>query len=296
MARIAFIGVGNMGGPMARNLLKAQHAVTAYDPVDTALAEIVESGASRAASAAAAVKGAEAVVTMVPAGPEVREVYLGAGEVLAAVEPGTLLIDCSTIDVATARDVAAAAAAQGLEMVDAPVSGGTGGAVAGTLTFMVGGPEAAFEKARPILEHMGARIVHCGAAGNGQAAKACNNMMLAINMLGVAEGFTLADNLGLDRQTLFDVVANSSGQSWAVTNYCPVPGPVPASPANNGFQPGFTADMMVKDLRLARDAAMKSGTGTPMGALAEALMALHVAGGNGARDFSSIIEMVRAGR
>ena len=295
MARIAFIGVGNMGGPMARNLLKAQHAVTAYDPVDTALAEIVESGASRAASAAAAVKGAEAVVTMVPAGPEVREVYLGAGEVLAAVEPGTLLIDCSTIDVATARDVAAAAAAQGLEMVDAPVSGGTGGAVAGTLTFMVGGPEAAFEKARPILEHMGARIVHCGAAGNGQAAKACNNMMLAINMLGVAEGFTLADNLGLDRQILFDVVANSSGQSWAVTNYCPVPGPVPASPANNGFQPGFTADMMVKDLRLARDAAMKSGTGTPMGALAEALMALHVAGGNGARDFSSIIETIRAG-
>ena len=296
MARIAFIGVGNMGGPMARNLLKAQHAVTAYDPVDAALAEIVEAGASRAASAAAAVKGAEGVVTMVPAGPEVHEVYLGAGEVLAAVEPGTLLIDCSTIDVATARDVAAAAAAQGLEMVDAPVSGGTGGAVAGTLTFMVGGPEEAFEKARPILEHMGARIVHCGAAGNGQAAKACNNMMLAINMLGVAEGFTLADNLGLDRQTLFDVVANSSGQSWAVSNYCPVPGPVPASPANNGFQPGFTADMMVKDLRLARDAAMKNGTGTPMGALAEALMALHVAGGNGARDFSSIIEMVRAGR
>ena len=295
MARIAFIGVGNMGGPMARNLLKAQHAVTAYDPVEPALADIVEAGASRAASAAAAVKGAEAVVTMVPAGPEVREVYLGAGEVLAAVEPGTLVIDCSTIDVATARDVAAAAAARGLEMVDAPVSGGTGGAVAGTLTFMVGGPEEAFGKARPILEHMGARIVHCGPAGNGQAAKACNNMMLAINMLGVAEGFTLADNLGLDRQILFDVVANSSGQSWAVSNYCPVPGPVPASPANNGFQPGFTADMMVKDLRLARDAAMKSGTGTPMGALAEALMALHVAGGNGARDFSSIIETIRAG-
>ena len=293
MARIAFIGVGNMGGPMARNLMTAQHAVTAFDPVEAALADIVEAGAARASSAAAAVKGAEAVVTMVPAGPEVRDVYLGGGEVLEAVDPGTLLIECSTIDVATARDVAAEAAARGFEMVDAPVSGGTGGAVAGTLTFMVGGPDAAFEKAKPILEHMGARIVHCGPAGNGQAAKVCNNMMLAISMLGVCEGFTLADNLGLDRQTLFDVVANSSGQSWAVTSYCPVPGPVPASPANNGFQPGFTADMMVKDLRLARDAAMKSGTGTPMGALAEALMALHVAGGNGPRDFSSIIEMVR---
>lgn len=293
MARIAFIGVGNMGGPMARNLMMAQHAVTAFDPVEAALADIVEAGATRAASAAAAVKGAEAVVTMVPAGPEVRDVYLGGGEVLEAVDPGTLLIDCSTIDVATAREVAGEAAARGFEMVDAPVSGGTGGAVAGTLTFMVGGPDAAFEKAKPILEHMGARIVHCGPAGNGQAAKVCNNMMLAISMLGVCEGFTLADNLGLDRQTLFDVVANSSGQSWAVTSYCPVPGPVPASPANNGFQPGFTADMMVKDLRLARDAAMKSGTGTPMGALAEALMALHVAGGNGPRDFSSIIEMVR---
>ena len=294
MARIAFIGVGNMGGPMARNLMTAQHAVTAFDPVDAALDAVVEAGAARAASAAAAVKGAEAVVTMVPAGPEVRDVYLGGGEVLEAVDPGTLLIDCSTIDVATARDVAEEAAARGFEMVDAPVSGGTGGAIAGTLTFMVGGPDAAFDKARPILEHMGARIVHCGPAGNGQAAKVCNNMMLAVSMLGVCEGFTLADNLGLDRQTLFDVVANSSGQSWAVTSYCPVPGPVPASPANNGFQPGFTADMMVKDLRLARDAAMKSGTGTPMGALAEALMALHVAGGNGPRDFSSIIETIRA--
>ncbi|MDE0407171.1 MAG: 3-hydroxyisobutyrate dehydrogenase [Alphaproteobacteria bacterium] len=295
MARIAFIGVGNMGGPMARNLMTAQHAVTAFDPVEAALDAVVEAGAARAASAAAAVRGAEAVVTMVPAGPEVRDVYLGGGEVLEAVDPGTLLIDCSTIDVATARDVAQEAAARGFEMVDAPVSGGTGGAIAGTLTFMVGGPDAAFGKARPILEHMGARIVHCGPAGNGQAAKVCNNMMLAISMLGVCEGFTLADNLGLDRQTLFDVVANSSGQSWAVTSYCPVPGPVPASPANNGFQPGFTADMMVKDLRLARDAAMKSGTGTPMGALAEALMALHVAGGNGRRDFSSIIETIRAG-
>ncbi|MCY3753873.1 MAG: 3-hydroxyisobutyrate dehydrogenase [Alphaproteobacteria bacterium] len=295
MARIAFIGVGNMGGPMARNLMTAQHAVTAFDPVEAALDAVVEAGAARAASAAAAVRGAEAVVTMVPAGPEVRDVYLGGGKVLEAVDPGTLLIDCSTIDVATARDVAEEAAARGFEMVDAPVSGGTGGAIAGTLTFMVGGPDAAFGKARPILEHMGARIVHCGPAGNGQAAKVCNNMMLAISMLGVCEGFTLADNLGLDRQTLFDVVANSSGQSWAVTSYCPVPGPVPASPANNGFQPGFTADMMVKDLRLARDAAMKSGTGTPMGALAEALMALHVAGGNGPRDFSSIIETIRAG-
>ncbi len=294
MARIGFIGVGNMGGPMARNLMKAQHTVTAFDPVDTALAAIVEAGAVQATSAAAAVEGADAVVTMVPAGPHVREIYLGASGIIAAAAPETLLMDCSTIDVTTARNVAGAAAEQGLDMVDAPVSGGTGGAIAGTLTFMVGGSEAAFAKARPILEHMGARIVHCGPAGNGQAAKVCNNMMLAINMLGVVEGFTLADNLGLDRQVLFDVVANSSGQSWAVSSYCPVPGPVPASPANNGFQPGFTADMMVKDLRLARDAAMKSGTGTPMGALAEALMALHVSAGNGPRDFSSIIETIRA--
>ncbi|MCY4231979.1 MAG: 3-hydroxyisobutyrate dehydrogenase [Alphaproteobacteria bacterium] len=295
MARIGFIGVGNMGGPMARNLMKAQHTVTAFDPLDTALAAIVEAGAVQATSAAAAVEGADAVVTMVPAGPHVREIYLGAGGIIAAAAPETLLMDCSTIDVTTARNVAGAAAERGLDMVDAPVSGGTGGAIAGTLTFMVGGSEAAFAKARPILEHMGARIVHCGPAGNGQAAKVCNNMMLAINMLGVVEGFTLADNLGLDRQVLFDVVANSSGQSWAVSSYCPVPGPVPASPANNGFQPGFTADMMVKDLRLARDAAMKSGTGTPMGALAEALMALHVSAGNGPRDFSSIIETIRAG-
>ena len=294
MARIGFVGLGNMGGPMVRNLLKAQHGVSAFDLSPSALEAAVGAGAAGAASAAEAVRDVDAVVTMVPAGPHVRDVYLGAGGVLDAVRPGTLLIDCSTIDVATAREVAAAAESRGFDMVDAPVSGGTGGAEAATLTFMVGGSEAAFARARPVLEHMGKTLVHCGGPGNGQAAKLCNNMMLAINMLGVSEGFTLADNLGLDRDKLFEVAAHSSGQSWALTSYCPVPGPVPTSPANRDFAPGFTADMMVKDLRLAKDAAVTSETATPMGALAEALFALLVNKGHGASDFSAVIRMIRA--
>ncbi|MGE0425620.1 MAG: 3-hydroxyisobutyrate dehydrogenase [Reyranellaceae bacterium] len=290
MAKIAFIGLGNMGGPMAANLLKAQHQVAAFDLSAKALDGAVASGASRAASIAEAVKGAEVVITMLPAGKHVREVY--EGSVLAAAAKGTLLIDCSTIDVDSARHVAAAAAKAGLDMIDAPVSGGVGGAAAGTLTFMVGGPDAAFARARPILERMGKNIVHAGASGNGQAAKICNNMMLGITMIGTCEAFMMAKRLGLGAQKLFDIASTASGQSWALTSYCPVPGPVPASPANRDYAAGFTAAMMLKDLMLAQDAARSAGASTPMGATAAQLFNLFVGAGSGAVDFSGIIRMI----
>ncbi|MCW5747113.1 MAG: 3-hydroxyisobutyrate dehydrogenase [Alphaproteobacteria bacterium] len=290
MARIAFIGLGNMGGPMAANLVKAQHQVAAYDLSDKALAAAVENGAHKAASIADAVKGAEVVITMLPAGKHVREVY--EGTVIGAAGRGTLLIDCSTIDVESARVVAAAAAKAGLDMLDAPVSGGTGGAMAGTLTFMCGGSDTAFARARPILEKMGKNIVHAGGIGNGQAAKICNNMMLGISMLGVSEAFMLAKRLGLDAQKLFDVASTSSGQCWALTTYCPVPGPVPTSPANRDYQAGFTAAMMLKDLMLAQEAARAAGATTPLGAEAAQLFSLFVNGGRGAQDFSGIIRMI----
>jgi 3-hydroxyisobutyrate dehydrogenase len=290
MAKIAFIGLGNMGGPMAANLAKAQHHVTAFDLSDAAVKAAVDKGAHRAASAAEAVKGAEIVVTMLPAGKHVRSVY--ETDVLPNVGKGVLLIDCSTIDVDSARHVAALAQKAGLDMVDAPVSGGVGGATAGTLTFMVGGPEAGFAKAKPILEKMGKNIVHTGASGAGQAVKICNNMMLAISMIGVSEAFMLAKRLGLDFQKLFDVASTSSGQSWALTNYCPVPGPVPASPANRDYQPGFTAAMMLKDLMLAQQAANAAGASTPLGAEAAQLFNMFVNSGNAAKDFSGIIKML----
>ena len=290
MAKIAFIGLGNMGGPMAANLLKAQHRVAAFDLSAKALDAAVASGAARAASIAEAVKGAEVVITMLPAGKHVREVY--EGSVLGAAAKGALLIDCSTIDVDSARHVAAAAAKAGLDMVDAPVSGGVGGAAAGTLTFMVGGPDAAFARARPILEKMGKNIVHAGASGNGQAAKICNNMMLGITMIGTCEAFMMAKRLGLDAQKLFDIASTASGQSWALTSYCPVPGPVPTSPANRDYAAGFTAAMMLKDLMLAQDAARSAGASTPMGATAAQLFNLFVGAGSGAADFSGIIRMI----
>ncbi len=290
MAKIAFIGLGNMGGPMAANLLKAQHQVAAFDLSAKALDAAVASGASRAANIAEAVKGAEVVITMLPAGKHVREVY--EGSVLAAAATGALLIDCSTIDVDSARHVAAAAAKAGLDMVDAPVSGGVGGAAAGTLTFMVGGPDAAFARAKPILEKMGRNIVHAGASGNGQAAKICNNMMLGITMIGTCEAFMMAKRLGLDAQKLFDIASTASGQSWALTSYCPVPGPVPTSPANRDYAAGFTAAMMLKDLMLAQDAARSAGAATPMGATAAQLFNLFVGAGSGAVDFSGIIRMI----
>jgi 3-hydroxyisobutyrate dehydrogenase len=290
MAKIAFIGLGNMGGPMAANLVKGQHQVVAFDLSADAVKTAVEKGAKQAASAAEAVKGAEVVVTMLPAGKHVRGVY--ETDVLPNIGKGTLLIDCSTIDVDSARHVAALAAKAGFDMVDAPVSGGVGGATAGTLTFMVGGPDASFAKARPILEKMGKNIVHTGASGAGQAVKICNNMMLAVSMLGVAEAFMLGKRLGLDFQKLFDVTSTSSGQSWALTTYCPVPGPVPTSPANRDYAPGFTAAMMLKDLMLAQQAANAAGASTPLGAEAAQLFNMFVNSGNGAKDFSGIIKML----
>jgi 3-hydroxyisobutyrate dehydrogenase len=290
MAKIAFIGLGNMGGPMAANLVKAQHQVMAFDLSAAALDAAVDKGAKKVGSAAEAVKGAEVVVTMLPAGKHVREVY--EKDVLPNVAKGTLLIDCSTIDVESARQVGALAQKAGLEMIDAPVSGGVGGATAGTLTFMVGGSEAAFAKAKPILEKMGKNIVHAGATGNGQAAKICNNMILGVSMIAVSEGFMLAKRLGLDAQKLFDVASTSSGQCWSLTNYCPVPGPVPTSPANRDYQAGFTAAMMLKDLMLAQQAANAAGASTPLGAEAAQLFNLFVNSGNGAKDFSGIIRML----
>jgi len=290
MAKIAFIGLGNMGGPMAANLCKAQHHVAAFDLSDAAVAAAVEKGAHKAKNAAEAVKDAEIVVTMLPAGKHVREVY--EKDVLPNVAKGALLIDCSTIDVDSARHVAALAKTAGYEMIDAPVSGGVGGATAGTLTFMCGGPASSFAKARPILEKMGKNIVLAGDSGSGQAAKICNNMMLAISMIGVSEGFMLAKRLGLDFQKLFDIASTSSGQSWALTNYCPVAGPVPASPANRDYQAGFTAAMMLKDLLLAQQAANAAGASTPLGASAAQLFTLFVNSGHAGKDFSGIIRML----
>src|SRR5476649_1421252 len=274
MAKSAFIGLGNMGGPMAANLCKAQHHVVAFDLSAAAVAQAVEKGAHKAKSAADAVKDAEIVVTMLPAGKHVREVY--EKDVLPNVRKGVLLIDCSTIDVESARHVASLATTADLEMIDAPVSGGVGGATAGTLTFMVGGTDGSFAKAKPILEKMGKNIVHAGGSGNGQAAKICNNMILGISMIAVSEAFLLADKLGLDAQKLFDISSKSSGQCWSMTTYCPVPGPVPTSPANRDYKAGFTAAMMLKDLKLSQDAAKASGTKTQLGADATAIYDRYV--------------------
>ena len=293
MARIAFIGVGNMGGPMSTNLAKAQHQVRAFDLSDKALKAAQDGGATAANSVADAVKDAEIVITMLPAGAHVREVYMGPAGIFENAPKGCLFIDSSTIDVATTREVIAAAKVAGFEMVDAPVSGGTGGAAAGTLTFMVGGEQNAFNRGRPAFDAMGKTIVHCGDAGAGQAVKACNNMMLAISMIGVAEGFNLADALGIDRQVVYDVCSTATANSWALSTYCPVPGPAPNSPANRDYEAGFTADMMLKDLRLAQDAAQKAGVSTPLGSEAQALYALYSNMGRGHKDFSGIIQMLR---
>ena len=292
MTAIGFIGLGNMGAPMAANLVKAGHQVTGYDILPAAIAALAAAGGRAAASAAEAVAAGDVVITMLPAGPQVREVYLGNGGVLGRARNGALLVDCSTIDVETARAVAAAARAAGFDMVDAPVSGGTAGAAAASLTFMVGGEAAAFARARPVLDAMGRTIVHTGPAGTGQAVKICNNMMLAISMIGVCEAFTLAHKLGLTSQTLFDVVSKSTGQSWALTGYCPVPGPVPTSPANRDYAAGFTAAMMLKDLRLAQQAAGAAAAPTPLGGTAAALYQLFVDEGMGGLDFSAIYRFI----
>jgi len=292
MANVAFIGLGNMGGPMAANLVKAGHSVAGFDMMAENLDKAKAAGVTVASSAAEAARDAEVVVTMLPAGQHVRDVYTGVGGVMAAVRKGALLIDCSTVDVESARAVARAADEAGHAMVDAPVSGGVGGATAGTLTFMVGGSDEAFQRAEPILQAMGKTIVHAGASGTGQAAKICNNMILGISMIAVSEAFVLAKSLGLDAQKLFDIASKSSGQCWSMTSYCPVPGPVPTSPANRDYQAGFTAAMMLKDLRLAQQAASQSGAATPLGAEAASLYALFCNGGRSGMDFSGIIKMI----
>lgn len=293
MAAIGFIGLGNMGGPMARNLVKAGHRLKVFDLSEKAVAGLVDAGAEKAATAADAARDVEIVVTMLPAGEHVRAVYLGTDGLLAAARKGTLFIDSSTIDVPTAREVIAAAGKAGHAMLDAPVSGGVGGAEAGTLTFMVGGADEAFARAKPILEKMGNNIFHAGAAGNGQVAKVCNNMILGISMIGVSEAFVLAERLGLDAQTLFDISSTASGQCWSMTSYCPVPGPVPTSPANRDYKPGFTAGMMLKDLRLAQDAAKTAKAPTPLGAQAAQLYALMEASGHDSLDFSGVIKLIK---
>jgi 3-hydroxyisobutyrate dehydrogenase len=292
MAIIGFIGLGNMGLPMARNLLQAGHQLAGFDVVASALDPAVSAGARAAGSASEAAAGAEVVITMLPEGRHVREVYLGADGIIARADPQSLLIDCSTIDVDSARLVNQAAADRGLEVLDAPVSGGVAGAENATLTFMVGGSEAGVARARPILELMGKAVVHTGPSGNGQAAKICNNMLLAISMIGVCEAFVLAERLGLPAAKLFEVSSQSSGQCWALTGYCPVPGLVPSSPANREYRAGFTAAMMAKDLRLAQNAAQSVDAPTPMGAQARALYALFANRGHGALDFSAIIRMI----
>ncbi len=293
MTRIGFIGLGNMGLPMAQNLIKAGHTVRGFDLTKSAVDHLVAAGGAAASSIADACKDADIIITMLPAGAQVREVYLGADGVLSAAAEGTLLIDSSTIDVESARAVAQAAEQRGLAMVDAPVSGGVTSAQAATLTFMVGGPDAAFEQARPVLEVMGKTIVHAGGAGNGQAAKICNNMVLGASMIVVSEAFLLADKLGLDAQKLFDISSKSSGQCWSMTSYCPVPGPVPNSPANRDYKAGFTAAMMLKDLKLAQAAAKATRAATPLGAGAAAVYEQFVDTGAGGVDFSGIIRFLR---
>jgi 3-hydroxyisobutyrate dehydrogenase len=293
MATIGFIGVGNMGTPMAGNLLKAGHRLRVHDVAAPRKAALAALGAVVVEGAGEAAAGAEAVITMLPAGAQVAEVYLGAGGLIAAAGPGTLLIDCSTIDVATARRVAAAAKARGLAMLDAPVSGGMAGAEAATLTFMVGGEAAAFEAARPLLSAMGKAVILAGPPGAGQAAKICNNLMLGVSMIGVCEAFVLAERLGLDRQRLFDIASKSSGQCWSMTAYCPVPGPVPTSPANRDYRPGFAAAMMLKDLLLAGEAAAADGLDLPLGGSAATVYEAFVKAGQGGLDFSAIVKYIR---
>jgi 3-hydroxyisobutyrate dehydrogenase len=294
MAKIGFIGLGNMGQPMAQNLIKAGHPVCGYDLEPAALDKFSSAGGIAVRSLDVASMGVDMVITMLPAREQVREVYLGQGGVLASAAPGTLLVDCSTVDVETARAVAAAAKVNELDMLDAPVSGGVAGAQAGTLTFMVGGDDRAFERAKPVLEAMGKTIIQAGAAGSGQAAKICNNMVLGVSMIAVCEAFVLAEKLGLDAQKLFEISSQSSGQCWSLTSYCPVPGPVPTSPANFDYRPGFTAAMMLKDLKLAQDAARLTRAVAPLGAGAAAVYQRFVEDGGGAAlDFSGIIRFLR---
>ena len=296
MAQIAFIGLGKMGLPMAVNLIKAGHSVRGFDMVAAALTEFAAAGGVSAGSVGEAAAAAEIVVTMLPAGSHVRDVLTRDGNVFDRAAPGALIIDSSTIDVRTSREMAETASARGFAMLDAPVSGGTTGAAAGTLTFMVGGDPEAFARARPVIASMGKIVVHAGASGAGQAAKVCNNLILGITMAGVSEAFALADKLGLDHQALFDIASTSSGQCWALTNYCPVPGPVPTSPANRDYTPGFAVDLMLKDLTLATDAEAETGAVSVLGTAARDVYATLSEMGLGGRDFSVVARALLEGR
>ncbi|QPC88072.1 3-hydroxyisobutyrate dehydrogenase [Mesorhizobium sp. NBSH29] len=288
--KIAFIGLGNMGNPMAANLVKAGHEVRGFDLLADNLATATENGVTVAESAIKAIEGAAIIITMLPAGKHVLSVY---HEIAPKAGSGVLMIDCSTIDVDSAREAHETAARHGLMSVDAPVSGGTGGASAGTLTFMAGGKVEAFAMAEPVLKPMAGRVVHCGDVGAGQAAKICNNMILGISMIGVSEAFVLAEKLGLSHQALFDVASTASGQCWSLTTYCPVPGPVPASPANRNYKPGFAGALMLKDLNLSQEAARSAGASTPLGAHAAELYAQFNEQGGADTDFSGIVNFLR---
>ncbi|WP_019961705.1 3-hydroxyisobutyrate dehydrogenase [Woodsholea maritima] len=292
MARIAFIGLGNMGSGMAANQVKAGHDVHVFDLNPDAIAALVAKGAQAAASVTEAVTGADAVITMLPAGKHVRGVYEGDEGVLAKVDDHCVIMDCSTIDVESARAVGAAAAEKGIKFVDAPVSGGVAAAEAGTLTFMVGGRDDAFKAAEPFLNAMGKAVIHAGVAGAGQAAKICNNMLLGIHMIGTCEAFNLARKLGLSDQSFFDIASKASGQNWSLTSYCPAPGPVPTAPSNRDYKPGFAVAMMLKDLKLAQDAAKHVDAHTPMGERAESLYEAFDAAGGGGMDFSAMIKFL----
>ncbi len=291
MATIGFIGLGNMGAPMAANLVKSDHRVVGFDLAAASRGACAVDGVQIAANAKAAVENADVVVTMLPAGEHVLAVWKDA---LPAAKEDVLFIDCSTIDVTSARAAHAMAIERGIASLDAPVSGGVGGAKAATLTFMVGGSAEAFARGKPVLERMGKRIVHCGNPGNGQAAKICNNMILGAAMIAVSEAFVLGEKLGLSNQALFDVASASSGQCWSLTSYCPVPGPVPTSPANNGYKPGFAAALMLKDLKLAREAAASVKVKNAIGAHAAEIYEQFAKQGHSGTDFSGIINLVRA--
>ncbi|MBD24520.1 MAG: 3-hydroxyisobutyrate dehydrogenase [Candidatus Marinimicrobia bacterium] len=288
MATIAFIGLGNMGQPMAKNQLSAGRTVRVFDLSAEAVKAMTDAGGQAAKSPAEAAEGADAVITMLPAGKHVKQVYIDGG-VIDAVGKGAILIDCSTIDVLSARDVIADAGAKGVLMVDAPVSGGVAASEAGTLTFMVGGSDAAFAAARPFLGAMGKTIVHAGPAGNGQVAKVCNNMLLGISMIGTCETFALGEKLGIDPKVLFEISSKASGQCWSMTSYCPVPGIVATAPSNQDYKPGFSAAMMLKDLLLSQEAALTAGATTPMGRVATEIYEKFVESGNGGVDFSGVI-------
>lgn len=291
MARIGFIGLGNMGGPMARNLVKAGHEVKGFDLSEEAMNFAIQAGVTGAGSANEAAADVDVVITMLPVGQNVRDVFLEGGA-LEAVAPGTLVIDSSTIDVESAQAVHAAATERGLEMIDAPVSGGVAGADAGTLTFMCGGDAAVFAKARPVLEGMGKNIVHCGGPGQGQVTKICNNMIAGITALAAAEAMTMGEKLGVDRQVLYDVISTSSGASFIFNNACPLAGPVPTAASSNDYKPGFAAKLMLKDLRLSQSAAQTAGASTPLGAVATSAFEMLIQHGYGDLDSSAIIKMV----